>query len=263
MCVILVGNANKVYPLLDRAMDANPHGNGVAWIDNMPDGSGIGVRWFKGLREKDAKSTVKALGELPVIFHARISTVGGTGPLLCHPFPVQLKPKLSLEGMDDMVLFHNGHFSGWEKFAPEDDVKEHKFLWSDSRAVAHGLATGAINLSDLGNTVSGVYAVLSTKPFEGDRNVGTIEYYGKWIDAGDGVQASNLNFLNNSRSGGYYWEFSKCGSRRSRYPYWWDDEDTLTYYPASPHKKEHGDPRVSTRKPVGYEYDRHSYRYSG
>lgn len=284
MCVILSGAANKIYPLLDKAMDANPDGNGLAWVDNTS--RGITVRWYKGVSNKDSKNLVKALGSTLVVFHARIATVGGTTSSLCHPFPVELRPKLDLYGKDEMVLFHNGHYSSWEKLVPEGELKKHEESWSDSRAVAHGLASGAIKTEDLGGNVNGVYALLSTDPFEGKAGVGTVRYFGSWTHIGEGVQASNRNFLTPSR----YYYLSKY--RHGRYGYLYEDADDfmIPYYSrfdentksTSVVSKYDYDGRVTIvnpdrtipvpineKKEMSGEVrdfdlkDRHSYRYSG
>ena len=239
MCVILSGPADKIYPLMDKAMDANPHGNGLAWIDANKDGD-IFVNWRKGIKDEDAKNIVKRLGDTNIVFHARIATVGGINGLLSHPFPVSLYPRLQYNGVDDMVLFHNGHFVGWEKFIPEDKVKSHEYSWSDSRAIAHALASGQITKEDLGEKVNGVFAVVSIKPFEGKENTGTIEHFGKWVSIEEGVWASNDNFLSKPNR----WMYSSA--------YW--NQDAMEY--GSYYSRYY-----NRTLPKGSVYDRHSQRY--
>lgn len=224
-------------------MATNPHGNGLAWMDNVK--GHLFVHWKKGIKDEDVKNLVKNLGNTMVVFHARIATVGGTNGLLTHPFPVTLNPRLQYNGVDDMVLFHNGHYSGWEKLIPEASLKSHEYAWSDSRAIAHGLASGQVKIEDLGKAVGGVFAILSTKPFNGDANVGTVEHYGDWEKLDDGVWASNTNFLAKGNRG-IYWDFTKSGKGGGKYKRYWDKdawEYGSNYYNSG-------------------EYDRHSLRYS-
>lgn len=247
-------------------MDANPHGNGLAWMDNVE--GELCVHWRKGIKDEDAKNVVKSLGDTMVVFHARIATVGGVNGLLSHPFPITLNPRLQYHGLDDMVLFHNGHFAGWEKFVPEKSLKDHEFAWSDSRAIAHALASGQVTMEDLGKSVNGVFAVLSSKPFEGDKTVGTIERFGDWEKIEDTVWASNTNFM---RRGSYTcWDFTKSGRGFRRL--WDDDDDDSWMHGTAYYNYARNNGRSVTRplnnnsnKPAGYSdvFDRHSYRYSG
>jgi hypothetical protein len=198
---------------MDDAMDYNPHGNGLAWIAENEEKKLV-VKWHKGMTDNEAKVLVKSLGDQDVLFHARISTAGSISGELCHPFPVELNPSISLTGESDMVIFHNGHFNTWEKFIkPEvlEDEKEKK-KWSDSRAIAHALASGQLEKKDLSVVVNGVYAVLSTEPFDkDDPSFGTIEYFGSWEKMKGDVLASNTYFVDSIARGQYakYWKRHK------------------------------------------------------
>lgn len=184
MCVILIGAANKVLQHVEDAMDANPHGSGVAWLDKHK-GRRV-VRYLKGIYAQDeAESLVRSLNGRQIVFHARIATAGGAIPSLTHPFPVEINPDLSLEGKTDMVLFHNGHVWKWE------DLRGGRYdglAWSDSRAVAHGFAIGTV--SNFGDArLSGSKYVVFSPDYLG--------YTPKksWSHVKGGVLASNRDFL--------------------------------------------------------------------
>ena len=165
MCVILLGKADKVAAHIPAACQTNPHGNGMAWIDTTQKGNST-VKFMKGMSDEKALMMAQNFDpNMDILFHARISTAGGVSDALCHPFPIERVPSTEIEGETDMVLFHNGHFGGWEKYVPDFLVKAQPTRWSDSRAVAHGLAMGFIKMKDLGGKIPGVYAVLSTQPF--------------------------------------------------------------------------------------------------
>src|SRR5262245_53468826 len=126
MCVILVAETGRLTPrMIDLAVDRNPDGNGLAWIERKS------VRFEKDLSAADVREMLDWL-PLPYVFHARIATVGGVCPELCHPFPLDRRVKpLALAGWSPKgVLFHNGHWGAWKQFADPSKVIG---LWSDSR----------------------------------------------------------------------------------------------------------------------------------
>ncbi len=45
---------------------------------------------------------------------AIVDRAGGVDPRLCHPFPVTPKANVSLSGMAETALFHNGTWCGYE-----------------------------------------------------------------------------------------------------------------------------------------------------
>ena len=184
MCVILVGHADKILEFhAQKAMDANPHGAGIAWLDTL--GGSRTVRFVKGLEDEPAKSLLSSLGSRQVIFHARIATVGGSVPSLTHPFPIEINPSIALEGTSDLVLFHNGHMTDWETLR---GTIHDELPWSDSRAIAHGLAIGTVsNLLD--PKVRGSKFVMFSPKFLG--------HYPKsgWTHVKGAVLASNRDFL--------------------------------------------------------------------
>ena len=231
MCVILSGKADKVLVHLPDAMRANPHGNGVAWVDEV-DGKRV-IKYIKGMTDEKAIDLVRSFGsESDIVFHARISTAGGVSEELCHPFPIERVPELKTQGTTDMVLFHNGHVSGWEAFVPDFLVKAQPTRWSDSRAIAHAIAMGFINVKDLGGKIPGVYAVLSTEHFpDFPKHFGTIRRFGHWTMVKGGVWASNTHFLNSYSTGGYSSYFERYTRKRyARNFYRWEKQYKGTDY---------------------------------
>lgn len=108
MCVILIC-PETVRPkpeVLYACHEANPHGAGVAWRE------GGRVRWQKNLSTGELITLLKKL-EGEVVIHFRWASVGGVDARLCHPFPVTPKASVSLSGMAESVLFHNGTWSGY------------------------------------------------------------------------------------------------------------------------------------------------------
>lgn len=127
----------------------NSAGGGVAWRE---DGW---VRWAKGLSLEEMQDFCKKL-PLPFVAHFRIPTVGGAISELCHPFPVDGKCSVALEGRTKgYVLFHNGHWGDWKRVSMEAATKGRGGLpvgkWSDSRAmafVAHIYGVGILDFID-------------------------------------------------------------------------------------------------------------------
>lgn len=138
MCVII--NCVNEFPslaTLESAEQMNPHGAGVAWVENGK------VKYKKGI-DLDAKKIFEMTKTLPLpaIIHFRIASIGKIIPELCHPFPINENADLTLEGISDSVLFHNGTWSNWKK-AIEDSISKKQIPfslanqeWSDSRSMA-------------------------------------------------------------------------------------------------------------------------------
>lgn len=76
----------------------------------------------------------------PHVVHFRIATVGGVCPELTHPFSIDERASIELEGEADSVLFHNGGVGDWKEMLFQAvcarNVKMPKHPWSDSRGVA-------------------------------------------------------------------------------------------------------------------------------
>lgn len=138
MCVII--NCVNEFPslaTLESAEQMNPHGAGIAWVENGK------VKYKKGI-DLDAKKIFEITKtiSLPAIIHFRIASIGEIIPELCHPFPINENADLSLEGTSDSVLFHNGTWSDWKKAIEDSVAKKHipfslaNQKWSDSRTMA-------------------------------------------------------------------------------------------------------------------------------
>lgn len=119
--------------------------------------------------------------EGPVVIHFRWATAGGKNPVLCHPFPISEAGKPKLYGSADAVLFHNGHWSGYEQFAADNALALEGPV-SDSRVIAVGTWIGGF---DWLRTVPGRFAVLTTAGYS---------LFGDWVKRG-GVHYSNLNWV--------------------------------------------------------------------
>ena len=186
MCVILACDKKTGKPtkqMLIEAENMNDDGGSIAWIE------GKRVRWEKGLKAKQIWKIVKKK-DLPMVIHFRIATHGGVNKALCHPFPITDKVELFTSGKADEVLFHNGIWSEYSKYALTA-VVQHKIKFpsgkmSDSRAmtwlVSH-FGKSILNLMGDGNKM----CVL---------NKDGIEYYGKGWAKVDGIKCSNDLFDN-------------------------------------------------------------------
>jgi hypothetical protein len=139
MCVIAVVDNPLARPT-DEEVAAmwrqNPQGGGVAWQE---DGK---VNFRKGLLLMEMQKFIREL-PTPFIAHFRISSTGDKGlAILTHPFLIEDGSPLSMGGStESSVLFHNGHWNGWEtqsrvwQAQARIKVKAGE-KWSDSRAMA-------------------------------------------------------------------------------------------------------------------------------
>lgn len=137
MCVIMIAESEEGRPNGDqiKAMfEANSEGAGVAW---QAEGR---VHWEKGLKLERAIELALTV-PAPFVAHFRISTCGGSGPLVTHPFIVDKQSPLVIKGSAKAhLLFHNGHWGQWKDKIFDTAVK-HKIplptgTWTDSRAMA-------------------------------------------------------------------------------------------------------------------------------
>ncbi len=185
MCVILA--CEKTFPsweTLKNAEDLNGDGGGIAWIEKGK------VHFKKNLTaDKIHKMITSGNIKLPVIIHFRITSVGGTKPSLCHPFPITRKADTALTGKTAAVLFHNGTWTQWQDYTlatlMKTQVRMPKGDWSDSRAMA--FMAGHLGKKTLKHIEGwNKIAILTTK---------RIEYYGKgWVQV-DKVKCSNNYFV--------------------------------------------------------------------
>jgi hypothetical protein len=137
MCVAIVVPAGKDIPTpetLQLCADANPHGGGIAWIQ---DGA---VQWRKGLEVGDV---IAIAGQVtaPMFIHFRIASTGGVCSELCHPFPLERRVRLDTDGSSRGVLMHNGHWHDWREMLQRYMLRGFpEGPWSDTRALTY-LAT--------------------------------------------------------------------------------------------------------------------------
>jgi hypothetical protein len=205
MCVIISGRASLMLPLVNDAMDSNPHGTGIAWVQKNGK-----LAYRKGITSpKRAKKILRAIGGGDAIFHARIASSGGQHALLSHPFRVERYSPVSYRGMDEeYLLFHNGISSlDWQSHVP---VKSGLY-WSDTRTIAHAIATGVCTPDDLKR--DGGRWVL----FYSEHGRAFISRIGNWQthNLHPGLFFSNLSFL---------WDNEWVRNHK-----WWRDEKwTLT-----------------------------------
>lgn len=134
MCVILLCKDKKPsLEILQGCEEANPHGAGYAY----PLKSGK-IYFHKGLNAKQMFDETRGI-KTSIVYHFRFKTVG-EGHALCHPFPVSEELSTKLEGEEDMIMFHNGHYGSWKEELLQlcacKSLKIPDGNWSDSRALA-------------------------------------------------------------------------------------------------------------------------------
>lgn len=131
MCVIITSSKRHNRPsieILRACAEANDDGSGLAWVQNKE------VHYIKGMGvEQIHKSIQQVDGE--VVIHFRIASVGGVHPRLCHPFPITQFPEAKEYGKASAVLFHNGTWHLWERWAKEVGLELDGPV-SDSRVAA-------------------------------------------------------------------------------------------------------------------------------
>jgi len=114
MCQIAVC---KKRPLTEKEIEefwrSNSDGAGIAWFENKK------VHYKKGFMklEELKKWYLKRCYDFgPHAVHFRLKSAGDKVPELTHPFPVEPQFNLSLEGITDSVLFHNGTVSDYRNY---------------------------------------------------------------------------------------------------------------------------------------------------
>jgi hypothetical protein len=121
---------------LEHAEWLNDDGGGMAYRND----DGKTIHYVKGLTAKVMLERAKKLKRSPLLLHFRIASEGPEVDELAHPFPVSKDVPEDLEGDAEMVLAHNGTWTGWR-----DEVLRHALVlrvpvpagpWSDSRAMA-------------------------------------------------------------------------------------------------------------------------------
>jgi hypothetical protein len=136
MCVILLVDTKKPSEdMVEACWNANANGGGVAWREG-----GL-VKWKKGLELAQMQELCAVL-PIPYVAHFRIPSAGGASKSLCHPFIVNEKCTLDMEGSTKSpVLFHNGTWTDWRKTCLQITLNNNLKVptgarWSDSRAMA-------------------------------------------------------------------------------------------------------------------------------
>lgn len=214
MCVIfqVSAEANLTADEITAASVNNSDGWGVAFPDKQADGRTL-VQWYKGLSTEQMLDIRESLEGISYVAHARMATAGGTGVELTHPFPVTPKAGLAIEGVAKKVLFHNGHWGGWERTRDalttvrKFEGRKQEFpkgAWSDSRFLAYLLAH--YDIETLGEEINaaGKLAIVG---------VDSVVTYGDFSKVRDGIFASNM-----------YWDTKYANSG---YGAWWDDKDDM------------------------------------
>lgn len=176
MCLAIFKPKNEKFPALDvlqRAWKTNPHGAGLAIVENGK------VKILKGFMTLEDFYTVlceENLKALDVVIHFRWSTSGSVIPELCHPFPVS-KSNADLKALSmvtDKALIHNGVmfqpkindysdtaiFSRYMAHAAPDNKTIREIIGNDRLAIVTGLGVNLIgdwNLID-GCVFSNLYS---------------------------------------------------------------------------------------------------------
>ncbi len=158
MCCIAACYDDRLsYDLIDSMLLWNRDGWGMAWIEKGK------VHWRKGMDEMTAKLYADNI-PLPYVAHARLATVGSDKKALAHPFPIERGSSVKLKGTAHRVLFHNGHVGNWRALVRASEGKHSPRMgdkWSDSRAIAHVIATRGLKL--LEDLPGNRFAVLTPK----------------------------------------------------------------------------------------------------
>lgn len=185
MCIILVCKEKRpADDVLVRADDRNPHGIGIAWREK-----GM-VKWEKGLGIQDLlKHLHTSPPSFPFVMHFRTATTGGEIKELCHPFVASPYASTALKGSAKEVLFHNGHWPGWDYMIKENFFHTGRKIppgpWNDSRAFAWHVGTYGKE-------------VLNWLDLRGEQRIclfssSAISLIGSWSEA-DGFLHSNPSF---------------------------------------------------------------------
>ena len=118
MCIILLAeNKQLTKGILEKAESANPHGAGIAWINDKTKTKN--VKFLKGVN-LDTKGILKLIKirkiKTPYVVHFRITSIGSTSDQLCHPFDLNALLTENKQSGSSMagVLFHNGTMSDYK-----------------------------------------------------------------------------------------------------------------------------------------------------
>jgi len=142
MCVIMIVPEDSVRPstkMIDDAYNKNGDGGGIAWREQNGKGENI-VHWKKGLSRPEMHEMM-GWAPTPYVAHFRLKSIGEAKPNMCHPFTVDLKADIALEGTTKShVFFHNGTWGKWDEFLLKVAIETGKKIppgkWTDTRAMA-------------------------------------------------------------------------------------------------------------------------------
>lgn len=192
-----------------RSMDHdNPHGGGVAWLENGQ------LHFRRGLDADMIFALQETRLTYPYLLHFRWATHGAPVAELTHPFPTGPRAfKGELQGTADEVLIHNGvwrDYDDWAKWLPTELYDAHYPTTSDTAVAAYFYQL----IPDLGDEIP--WAVASARV--GDDGALKIRKHGGWSEH-KGNEYSNLMWLPYSEwpapkrgwgyhgaSGGWVWE---------------------------------------------------------
>jgi hypothetical protein len=186
---------------LKKAENANPHGAGLAWIDQKTKK----VNWIKGKNVK-SKTILKYIKkyniQFPYIVHFRIASIGDINDKLCHPFSLNAKlDENKLNGSSKAgVLFHNGTLREYkihEKLIFSKTNEKIKGDLSDSRLFAYIASEKRMGKIYLKECLAGQKIALLTPK-------GIKKYGDNWSKVEDIQMSNNYGISYNSCEFGFY-----------------------------------------------------------
>lgn len=197
MCVAAVIFEPVSMEYLTAMEDDNPHGAGVAWLQ---DGR---IRFARGLTAADIfQMQSDNVMSYPYLMHYRWATHGEKIPELTHPFPLGPRALMGeLHGSASAVLIHNGTWSAYEtnatKFVNEGnyELPEEVLACGSDTAIAAYLA---LHDQDILDSVQWATAVAEIKEIDGKTTM-EITTRGSWYEK-ESNWYSNLNWV----PGNYY-----------------------------------------------------------
>ncbi len=229
MCVISVSLKGKKFSEADlkKMWDANPHGAGIAFIEEDQ------VKVIKGLMQFD--DFMEAYEAIPTgkthALHFRLRSAGEILPQLTHPFRVDTIDTQKLKYTAHAVLFHNGTVTDWRSLF--------LFVLSTFKKKEREKILGLESISD-----SYVISLLIYR--FGDQIIKHLDLGGKWLifkpepvffglwdeDRKNGFKFSNLtwrynlkySYSYNSLSSGWKGHSCSCDSEYLGQKSWYKDD---------------------------------------
>lgn len=197
MCIIFSSENQDSRPTLDElelAEKTNPHGAGIAWVEDNK------VHFIKNLdlTAEDIDKVAKTkLG--PMVIHFRITSSGETTSSLNHPYPVETEDLNRLKGTAGTIFAHNGTVDNyiWQRLLIDTDMGIlPSGPWSDTKALAYCMAFyNSKNILDVFES-DNRFITLNSK--------GILDRWGSWEFMRKGLWSSNkLGGYKFIYSGGY------------------------------------------------------------